>query len=298
MRRLRLVGLSGDGRDVVFIDDAERRVRCSRRRQTPRGPSRRPRPTRPVGDRDGQRPAPARHPGADPCRADPRQRRRARPGLGRQDHAVLRPGAGRARARRRRRPVAASSAARTPRGRPASSTEVVAEKLREPRTRPDDRRVGRLAARRRSLVGAGPLPVRRREHAATFVYDAVGRYSIADDDEAKWLTGEKQATRKGPQPREAAPEPRGCRAGTWRRAPPGRGPDRRGPAVPDPRGRGRGSELRHLTDATGRPGSTSRASTRSSTRRPTHRPTSRRPLSRASSTRCSFRTSPSRHPTT
>jgi Protein of unknown function (DUF3071) len=44
------------------------------------------------------------------------------------------------------------------------------------------------------------------EHAAAFVFDAVGRYSLADDDEAKWLTGERQATRKGPQPREGGRE--------------------------------------------------------------------------------------------
>jgi Protein of unknown function (DUF3071) len=42
-----------------------------------------------------------------------------------------------------------------------------------------------------------------RERTARFVFDATGRYSLADDDEAKWLTGERQATSKGPQPREA-----------------------------------------------------------------------------------------------
>jgi hypothetical protein len=40
-----------------------------------------------------------------------------------------------------------------------------------------------------------------RTRTAMFVYDATGRYSVADDDEARWLTGEKQLTRKGPQPR-------------------------------------------------------------------------------------------------
>ncbi len=40
------------------------------------------------------------------------------------------------------------------------------------------------------------------EHRADFVFDAIGRYSLADDDEARWLTGEQQSTRKGPQPRE------------------------------------------------------------------------------------------------
>ena len=43
-----------------------------------------------------------------------------------------------------------------------------------------------------------------REHTATFVFDAIGRYVVADDDEAKWLTGEQQRTRKGPQPRATA----------------------------------------------------------------------------------------------
>jgi hypothetical protein len=44
------------------------------------------------------------------------------------------------------------------------------------------------------------------EHAAAFVFDAVGRYSLAEDDEARWLTGERQSTRKGPQPRETGRE--------------------------------------------------------------------------------------------
>jgi hypothetical protein len=41
-----------------------------------------------------------------------------------------------------------------------------------------------------------------QEHRADFVFDSIGRYALADDDEAKWLTGEQQRTRKGPQPRE------------------------------------------------------------------------------------------------
>lgn len=40
------------------------------------------------------------------------------------------------------------------------------------------------------------------ERAARFAFDAIGRYSTAEDDEAKWLTGERQQTRKGPMPRE------------------------------------------------------------------------------------------------
>lgn len=54
------------------------------------------------------------------------------------------------------------------------------------------------------------------ERSARFVFDAVGRYSLADDDEARWLTGERQSTSKGPQPREA-----------------GQGRERRLSAVPD-----------------------------------------------------------------
>jgi hypothetical protein len=54
-----------------------------------------------------------------------------------------------------------------------------------------------------------------RERTALFAFDVVGRYSVADDDEAKWLTGERQSTRKGPQPREG-----------------GRGGERRLSAVP------------------------------------------------------------------
>jgi hypothetical protein len=40
------------------------------------------------------------------------------------------------------------------------------------------------------------------ERTATFVFDQAGRYSLADDDEARWLTGEQQSTVHGPQPRE------------------------------------------------------------------------------------------------
>ncbi|MGI8993348.1 MAG: septation protein SepH [Nocardioidaceae bacterium] len=42
-----------------------------------------------------------------------------------------------------------------------------------------------------------------RERTALFVFDSMGRFSLADDDEAKWLTGEQQSTRKGPQPRQS-----------------------------------------------------------------------------------------------
>lgn len=40
------------------------------------------------------------------------------------------------------------------------------------------------------------------ERRAMFVFDVVGRFSLAEDDEARWLTGERQSSSKGPQPRE------------------------------------------------------------------------------------------------
>ena len=45
------------------------------------------------------------------------------------------------------------------------------------------------------------------ERQASFVFDLAGRYTVADDDEAKWLTGERQHTSKGPQPREGGRPP-------------------------------------------------------------------------------------------
>jgi hypothetical protein len=43
---------------------------------------------------------------------------------------------------------------------------------------------------------------------AHFVFDQPGRYSLADDDEARWLTGERQSTVHGPQPRDHASDRR------------------------------------------------------------------------------------------
>jgi hypothetical protein len=42
--------------------------------------------------------------------------------------------------------------------------------------------------------------------SAAFVYDAAGRYVIAEDDESKWLVGERSASH-GPQPRTPSTEP-------------------------------------------------------------------------------------------
>ncbi len=54
-----------------------------------------------------------------------------------------------------------------------------------------------------------------RERNACFAFDTTGRYSVAEDDEARWLTGERQSSSHGPQPRET-----------------GRGSERRLTAVP------------------------------------------------------------------
>jgi len=80
-------------------------------------------------------------------------------------------------------------------------TDVVRERLR---SRGVDARSAEWDAWRRDdgrwLVQA-TYHSGERERTALFVFDAIGRYSVADDDEAKWLTGEHQRTRKGPQPR-------------------------------------------------------------------------------------------------
>jgi hypothetical protein len=79
--------------------------------------------------------------------------------------------------------------------------EVVAERLRGRGLDPESaewdawrRDDGRWTVRTTYRSG-------ERERAGTFVFDMAGRYSVADDDEAKWLTGEKQSSSHGPQPR-------------------------------------------------------------------------------------------------
>ncbi len=103
--------------------------------------------------------------------------------------------------------------------------EVVTERLRSRGVNPDSvewdawrREDGRWTVQGSYLSG-------ERERTALFVFDVVGRYSVAEDDEARWLTGERQSTRKGPQPREG-----------------GRGGERRLAAVPS------GSDLLSLAD--------------------------------------------------
>jgi hypothetical protein len=103
--------------------------------------------------------------------------------------------------------------------------DVVAERLRARDIDPDSvawdawrREDGRWSVQASYQSGENP-------HTGVFVYDAAGRYCVADDDEARWLTGERQPSRKGPQPR-----------------PSGRGGERRLAAVPD------GGDLLQLTE--------------------------------------------------
>jgi Protein of unknown function (DUF3071) len=94
--------------------------------------------------------------------------------------------------------------------------DVVSERLRGRDIDPDSvtwdawrRDDGRWAVQASYLSGES-------ERTGRFWYDPAGRYCVADDDEARWLTGERQPTRKGPQPR-----------------PGGRAGERRLAAVPD-----------------------------------------------------------------
>jgi hypothetical protein len=84
-------------------------------------------------------------------------------------------------------------------------SDVVAERLRGRGVDPDSaewdawrRDDGRWTVKATYLSG-------ERERAGTFVFDMAGRYSVADDDEAKWLTGERQSSSHGPQPRTGRP---------------------------------------------------------------------------------------------
>ena len=212
MRRLRLVGLSADGRDVVFVDEAN--TECAapaddRLRAALRGDRAR------LGQLEIEMDSVLR-PRDIQARIRAGQTPDSVAALAQVSVDKIMPYCVPVLAEREHVADAGRSRLRPPpqrRGRSARKlSEVVAEKLRErgldPTTaewdawRRDD---GRWSVQARYQSGGA-------EHAATFLYDAVGRYSIADDDEAKWFTGEKQATRKGPQPREtAAPRAdRGC----------------------------------------------------------------------------------------
>ena len=118
MQDLTPVGLSEDGTTPRPGQLLGRGVRRSRGHPAACSTAWRERTTRPVGDEDGQRTAPPRHPGAHPRGRVPRGRRGRRADHGRGDHAVRRPGARRARPRRPDRPEGLAPAP-VRRGRPA-----------------------------------------------------------------------------------------------------------------------------------------------------------------------------------
>jgi hypothetical protein len=203
MRKLRLIGLSPDRQDVVFVDDAGQEFAAS---------------------------------------ADDRMRaalRGDRARLGQLEiemESALRPRDIQARIRAGEAPEAVAAMAGVPVEKIMPySVPVIAERqhvaelagrchVRRKNTDSPSRRLSDVVAERLRGRGVDPATTKwdawRRddgrwivqatyhsgesERVASFVFDSVGRYSLADDDEAKWLTGETQHTSKGPQPREAA----------------------------------------------------------------------------------------------
>ncbi|MGI8701126.1 MAG: septation protein SepH [Nocardioidaceae bacterium] len=214
MRELRLVGLSADGRQLVLVDDtgaefatpADDRLRAALRGDRPRlgqleiemDSALRPRDIQArirAGDSpeevalQAQVPVDQIMPYCVPVLAE----RQHIAELARRSHVRRRGAEGPSRA----------------------LADVVAERLTargiDPRSAEWEawrRQDGRWAVQASYLSG-------ERQRQALFAFDAVGRYSLADDDEARWLTGERQSTSKGPQPRES-----------------GRGGDRRLASVP------------------------------------------------------------------
>lgn len=206
MRRLKLVGLSADGQQVVYCDDA-----------------------------GGEFTAPADERLRAALRGD-----RARLGqLEIEMHSALRPRDIQARIRAGETPegVAALAGVSVDKVMPycvpvlaerqhiaelAGRSHVRRKGVEGPTRRLDDVVVERLRSRGVDVTAVewdawrrddGRWNVEAAYHSgesartATFVFDAGGRFSVADDDEAKWLTGERQTSSKGPQPRESAQRP-------------------------------------------------------------------------------------------
>ena len=201
MLHLTLAGLSEDGKRLLLVSDSGERVHPRRRRTSPGRAARRARTPRPVGDHDGQHAASPRHPGAHPGRRVAGGGGPGRPDLGRQDHAVRGPGAGRARPRRRARPALVG----TPQGRRGRRArtlgDAVASHLRALNVDPDgvDWDAWRREDGRWALTAAYVSP--KRKGTAAFTYDAPGNYVVTENDDARWLVGEAVA---GPPAEPAA----------------------------------------------------------------------------------------------
>jgi hypothetical protein len=210
MRNLRLVGLSGDGRQVVYVDDAgvefhapaDERLRAALRGDRARlgqleiemDSALRPRDIQ-ARIRAGQTPDSVAALAGMPIE---RIMPYCVPVLAERRHVAET--AGRSHVRR-----TGSD------GQSRRLGDVVAERLRG---RGVDPETAEWDAWRRD---DGRWTVRLDYHSgesartATFVFDQAGRYSLADDDEGRWLTGEQQSTVHGPQPRDHGTPPAGRR---------------------------------------------------------------------------------------
>jgi Protein of unknown function (DUF3071) len=201
MRNLRLVGLSSDGRQVVYVDDtgvefhapADDRLRAAMRGDRARlgqleiemDSALRPRDIQ-ARIRAGEAPdSVAARAGVPVDRIMPY----CVPVLAERRHVA--DTAGRCHVRRANAD-----------GQSRRLGEVIAERLRSRQVDPES---ADWDAWRRD---DGRWTIRLDYHSgdtarsAHFVFDQAGRYSLADDDEARWLTGERQSTVHGPQPRE------------------------------------------------------------------------------------------------
>ena len=118
-----------------------------------------------------------------------------RPDHRRQDHAVRRAGARRARSTSPTAPSARRCAAgrrRRRRRRRRTLGDAVAGHLRSLNVDPEtvEWDAWRREDGRWTLTGEF-VTTRRNGHAPTFTYDAPGNYVIADNDDARWLVGER-----------------------------------------------------------------------------------------------------------
>ena len=196
MLHLTVAGLSGDNKRLLLVSDSGEQFSLAidaRLRAALRGEHARPRP---VGDHHGEHAPSPRHPDTHPRRRVAGVGGPGGPDERRQDHAVRRTRAGRARPRRRPRPAFVRSAASAGDGAaPAPSVTRSPRHLRAAERRPDHRRLGRLAPRGRPLDADRRATSRPSARAPpTFAYDAPGNFVIAENDDARWLVGEAVAT--------------------------------------------------------------------------------------------------------
>ena len=208
MQDLTPVGLSQDGKRLLLVSSTGEEFAVpvdTRLRAALRGEQR---TTRPVGDEDGKRTAPPRHPGAHPRGRVPGGRRRSGADHRRRDHGLRRPRSSPSAPtspRARCGPRSADAPASPPR--PARTLGEAAEIFFGDHSLHDEdvewdawrRPDGRWALVATYAVGG-------RARAAEFTHDLPGRYVVAENDEARILTGELRepdATGADRRPRHA-----------------------------------------------------------------------------------------------